>query len=97
MNYWLVVSQLALTERVKDIEAANYQRYPDIIANGEFIMAYMSRKVLAPILPSSLVLFGQPAEDTHESAYLIAPTLIPPSVALRQITTFAESLALKTN
>lgn len=90
IEYWRDVAALDLPERVLVLETFDYAVYGDIPGQGQTILDEMSTQVLAPGLPSTMVLFNKPKNGELESAYLLAPTLVPPSVALKQITELAK-------
>lgn len=89
-EYWRDSAGLVLPERVTSLESFKYISYGNIQETGERILSDMSREVLSPNLPSAVILFNKQKGGMSDTAYLFAPTPIPPSIALKQITELAK-------
>lgn len=87
IEYWREIDQLELPQRIRVLETIDFAGAP---MPGEQTMKVLSQQVLAPEMPSSIMVFSRPEERKVDSAYLFAPTIIPPSVAFRQIAELAK-------
>ncbi len=78
-----MVAQLELPDRVLALEAGQYGGLTEEMADAAFqaIAPHMSLN----LRPSGILVFCQPDSDSHEPVYLISPTLVPPSSALKFI------------
>lgn len=82
IGYWKEITTLPFPERVKELERRNYRQ---LVGAGDQILEELSLDLARDLLPSSMIVFSKPDADKQESAYLICPTILPPSAAYRQI------------
>jgi hypothetical protein len=82
IEYWREITALPFPDRVKGLERQNYRQLVEI---GDQILEELSLGLARDLLPSSMIVFSKPDANKQESAYLICPTIFPPSAAYRQI------------
>jgi hypothetical protein len=79
-EYWQEAKTLALTKRVQSLEQSQYQQATQF---GDQILEKMMLPLTKELMPSAIILFSKLPDASEESIFLISPTLIPPSAALK--------------
>ena len=87
-KYWQEILGLEIPRRVFALEGLQYRQAAEL---GDQILDQMVSSLMKNIRPSAMILFSRPTHQVEESAYLISPTLIPPSAAFRHIQLYART------
>lgn len=81
-EYWKDTVALPFTKRAHEYE----QRYfKDLVNYGDYILQKYLYTLIGNILPSAMMLFGRTNQSDVESAYLIAPRIVPPSAVYKHM------------
>ena len=80
LEYWKEIVGLPYPDRVKAIEQMHYRHF---VEQGNQILQQAKSELAMNLMPSAMIVFSQPEPSSQESAYLVAPTIIPPSAVYR--------------
>lgn len=80
LRYRKTAAGLILPERILRLER---EQYGPFVKNGDQILSELSEIATLNLAPTAIIVFNQPNESGPKSAYLMCPTPIPPSAALR--------------
>ncbi len=87
-TYWREAAKLSLPRRVVELETKQYQRLAE---KGDVMVNQLRSSLMRWLFPSAMVAFSESSKSKQESAYLICPTLIPPTAAFRHFISHARS------
>jgi hypothetical protein len=88
-EYWHASLDLPLPERVTNLESKLYKH---MVHQGEWMLKSYSIVLMRQLLPSSMIVFSTPDASSQESAYLFAPSSVPPSAAYRHFMAEAKAV-----
>ena len=80
LEHWKQIAGLPYPDRVRGIEQLNYGQ---LVQRGDQILQQIKSSLARNLMPSAMVVFNRPDLSSQESAYLVSPTIVPPSAAYR--------------
>lgn len=88
VEYWRDVTQLQIPRRVSALEGFQYRQLAEV---GDQILQQYIFNLMGELLPTAMVAFFESrGNGQEEAAYLVCPTIIPPSAAFRHILNQAQ-------
>lgn len=80
LECWKQIAGLPYPDRIKGLEQLHYGQ---LVEQGDQILQQVKTSLAIDLMPSAMIVFSKPDSSSQESAYLVSPTIIPPSAAYR--------------